>query len=47
LADSAQTANVVKGRWKMLAVLLVCAAPRIMSHFTALRGTPSGGTPQP
>lgn len=34
LADGAQTANAVKGRWKMLAVLLVCAAPVIASYFT-------------
>lgn len=34
MAGSAQAANAVKGRWKMLAVLLVCAAPVIASYFT-------------
>lgn len=34
MAGSAQAASAVKGRWKMLAVLLVCAAPVIASYFT-------------
>lgn len=34
MAGSAQAVNAVKGRWKMLAVLLVCAAPVIASYFT-------------
>lgn len=34
IGAGAEAANSVKGRWKMLAVLLVCAAPVIASYFT-------------
>lgn len=34
MAGGAQAVDAVKGRWKMLAVLLVCAAPVIASYFT-------------
>ena len=34
MSGGAQAAADMKGRWKMLAVLLVCAAPVIASYFT-------------
>jgi hypothetical protein len=34
VASSASAASTLKGRWKMLAVLLVCASPVIASYFT-------------
>jgi len=43
-----QAPNTVAGRWKMLAVLLVCAAPVIASYFTYYvirpEGQPNFGT---
>ena len=37
-----QTPNNIKGRWKMIAVLLVCAAPVIASYFTYYVIRPEG-----
>ena len=37
-----QSPNTVAGRWKMLAVLLVCAAPVIASYFTYYVIRPDG-----
>ena len=39
---SAKSANTVAGRWKLLAVLLVCAAPVIASYFTYYVIRPEG-----
>ena len=39
---SARSANTVAGRWKLLAVLLVCAAPVIASYFTYYVIRPEG-----
>ncbi len=41
-AASAQTPNPTAGRWKMLAVLLVCASPVIASYFTYYVVRPEG-----
>ena len=41
-AMSAQGSNTRSGRWKMLAVLLVCAAPVIASYFTYYVIRPEG-----
>ena len=38
----AKSANAVAGRWKLLAVLLVCAAPVIASYFTYYVIRPEG-----
>ncbi|MEO8389977.1 MAG: hypothetical protein ABI893_08830 [Polaromonas sp.] len=40
--SSTQSPNPVAGRWKMLAVLLVCAAPVIASYFTYYVVRPEG-----
>ncbi|MFC5520349.1 hypothetical protein [Polaromonas jejuensis] len=40
--SSARAAGSVAGRWKMLAVLLVCAAPVIASYFTYYVVRPEG-----
>lgn len=42
--DVAQQARTRTGRWKMLAVMLVCAAPVIASYFTYYVVRPTGGT---
>ena len=39
---SARSANTVAGRWKLLVVLLVCAAPVIASYFTYYVIRPEG-----
>jgi hypothetical protein len=39
---SAKSPNAVAGRWKLLAVLLVCAAPVIASYFTYYVIRPEG-----
>ena len=41
-ADAVQRPDTVTGRWKMLAVLLVCAAPVIASYFTYYVIRPEG-----
>jgi hypothetical protein len=41
-SDSAKSPNTVAGRWKLLAVLLVCAAPVIASYFTYYVIRPEG-----
>ena len=42
LADASTSSRIVSGRWKMLAVLLVCAAPVIASYFTYYVVRPEG-----
>ncbi len=42
LADANGASRVVSGRWKMLAVLLVCAAPVLASYFTYYVIRPDG-----
>lgn len=41
-SSSAKTPNTAAGRWKLLAVLLVCAAPVIASYFTYYVIRPEG-----
>ena len=42
LSEGAQALSQRKGRWKMLAVLLVCAAPVIASYWTYYMVRPDG-----
>ncbi|MGH8847698.1 MAG: hypothetical protein ACREXQ_10740, partial [Polaromonas sp.] len=41
-SSSTQAPSTTAGRWKMLAVLLVCAAPVIASYFTYYVVRPEG-----
>lgn len=42
LVDAGKSSRMVSGRWKMLVVLLVCAAPVIASYFTYYVIRPEG-----